>query len=147
MYREPTLTKVPLSKEYKFMYENFVIATQAELYIMLEESVGIVSALKFDFLIYKYGYPNDEGLGIHPMAKFGLGWYEFYHVKNSIWISQMREQQPETDYDPFENTVHYIITFKDVTLDVVSRRYEEIKLTKMQIHDLITLELNNLSIE
>ena len=126
------------------MYENFIICTQSELYLMLEESEGLVDALKFEFNIYQYGYPNDEGIGAHPMAEFGLRWYEFYRVSNSTWIKELKEQRPAATYDFFKDLEHYIITFKDVTLDVVGRGYEEIKLTTEQIHDLVRLELNNL---
>ncbi|HYV92462.1 MAG TPA: hypothetical protein VE978_11780 [Chitinophagales bacterium] len=127
------------------MYENFVVNTQRELYLLLEEDKGIVDVLKFDFLIYKYGYPNDEGLGVHPMIKFGLGFYGFYVVENSTWISEMKKKRPKTSFDLFADYKHYIITFKDVTVDVIGKKYEEVKLTNEQIHELVNLQLNYLS--
>ena len=129
------------------MYENFTLNTQSELYLMLEESKGIVSTLKFDFLVFKYGYPNDEGLGQHPMAEFGLRWYDFFLVTNSTWINEMKERRPAGSYDLFENYEHYIITFKDITLDIVSKKFEEVELTNEQIHDLVNLQLNYLNVD
>ena len=140
----PIVTELQLDKKYRFMYENFVINTQRELYLMLEENNGIVDAIKFNFLIYKYGIPNDEGLGAHPMAKFGLGFYGFYHVANSTWIAELKEQRPKTSYDLFSDAEHYIITFKDVTIDIISKQFQEVELTKEQIHDLVNLQLSYL---
>ena len=60
MSDKPTVTKLTLSKEYKFMYENFIISTLQELYLLLVNHGKQIDALKFKFIIYKYGYPNDE---------------------------------------------------------------------------------------
>lgn len=128
------------------MYENFIISTQHELYLLLDESNGTVSALKFDFLIYKYGIPNDEGLGAHPMAKFGLGFYGLYQVDNSPWIIELNDARPIKTYDLFEGCTHYIVTFKDVTLDVISKKgFQEVNLTINKIGDLIKLQISYLT--
>ena len=145
MNRQPKVTEIKLSKDYKFMYENFVISTQNELYLMLEEKNGLINVLKFSFLIYKYGYPNDEGLGVHSMAKYGLRWYGFYHVVNSIWINELNEKRPKVSYDIFADREHYIITFKDVTLDIISDKFEEVTLTNEQIYSLIKLQISYLT--
>jgi len=141
----PVVTELQLRKKYRFMYENFVINTQRELYLMLEENNGIVEAIKFNFLIYKYGIPNDEGLGAHPMAKFGLGFYGFYHVANSTWIAELKEQRPKTNYDLFSGFDHYIVTLKDVTIDIISKEFQEVELTKEEIHELTNLQLSYLT--
>ena len=70
----PEVVEVVLRKNYRFMYENFVIATQGDLYLLLEKSGGMVDALKFDFSIFKYGSPNDEVAGAtrYPSAAWAF---------------------------------------------------------------------------
>lgn len=80
---KPEVREVTLKKEYRFMYENFIVSSQQNLYLLLEEDNEIIDALKFNFLIYKFGYPNDEVLESHPMYKFGLSFYGLYEVINS----------------------------------------------------------------
>jgi hypothetical protein len=55
MSSSPKVTEVRLSKEYRFMYENFVLATQNDLFLFLERNGEAVDALKFRFSIFKYG--------------------------------------------------------------------------------------------
>jgi hypothetical protein len=147
MDKKPIVTQLTLSKDYKFMYENFVISTQHELYLQLENHGGQVDALKFDFILYKYGYPNDEGLGVHPMSKFGLGFYGLFRVDNSEWIKKLKERRPNTSWDLFEEYQHYIVTFKDVTLDVISKGFKEVTLTLDEITDLIKEQVNYLDVD
>ena len=58
--------------------------------------------------ITKFGYPNDEGLGGHPLYKHGLGFYDVFEVLDSSWIQQMTEQR------------HFIFTFHDSTFECVA---------------------------
>ena len=69
----PSVVEVPLRKGYRFMYKNFLISTQQDLYLLLEKNGATVDALKFDFTIFKYGSPNDEARGGHPLSAHGLG--------------------------------------------------------------------------
>lgn len=141
---KPSVGKVALKKEYKFMYENFLISSQRELYLLLEESEGIIDIVKFDFLIYKYGYPNDEAMGTHPMAKFGLGFYGLFEVLNSPWISEIRDSNrihPGLNDNIFSDYKHYIAGFKDVTLDVICNKMEELQLNKNQIMEIVNKEI------
>ena len=62
------------------MYENFVVSRQQNFYVLLEESNNKIDALKFDPIIYKYGYPIDEVS--HPLSKYGLGFYGLFKVDN-----------------------------------------------------------------
>ena len=57
---------------------------------------------------------NDEGLGQHPYAKAGLKWYSFNEVIDSN----------ETQRWSSSRARHWVITFKDNTLDVVARTAE-----------------------
>lgn len=53
---------------------------------------------------------NDEGLGGHVYAAAGLKWYTFNEVLNL----------PETDRWSSLNAGYWVVTFKDVTLDVIA---------------------------
>ena len=129
------------------MYENFVVSTQRELYLLLENHDGQIDALKFDFLLYKYGYPNDEGLGVHTMSKFGLDFYGMFQVENSEWITKLENQRSDKSYGLFEEYQHYIVTFKDVTIDILSKGFEEVKLTESMVMDLLRREIANLNVD
>ena len=145
---KPEIIELELSDKYKFMYENFLVSTQHDTYLMLEENEGIVDALKFLGSTIKYGSPNDEGRGAHPLTKFGKLLYGFYEVKNSPWI---REQMIGNRYHPshsdsmFSDTKHYVVCFKDVMFEASCRGYELVKLTKEEIISLVSSEVANLS--
>lgn len=147
MDKKPILTRINLSKEYAFMYENFIISTQTELYLLLENDEGNIRALKFKTILFKYGYPNDEGLGVHPMAKYGLSFYGFFHVEHSEWIEKLMERRPKTSWKFFETHQHYIATFKDVCIDIICRGFEEVTLTKDDIIALTLKQLDNLKVD
>jgi hypothetical protein len=141
---EPKVIEIKLKKDYRFMYENFLISKQQELYLMLEENDGIIDLLKFNFTVYKYGYPNDEAMGSHPMAKFGLGFYGLFEVLNSPWIKEVCEGNrihPRHDDSMFNGSKHYIVRFKDVTLDVLCNKMEETQLTREQIFEIVSKEI------
>jgi hypothetical protein len=126
------------------MYENFLISGQQELYLMLEENDELIDILKFNFKVYKYGYPNDEAMGSHPMTKYGLGFYGLFEVLNSPWIKEICEGNrihPRHDDSMFSDYKHYIVRFKDVTLDVLCNKIEELQLTKRQIFETINKEI------
>ena len=46
---KPEVREISLKKEYKFMYWNFLISSQHDLYLLLEEENGVIDTLKFDF--------------------------------------------------------------------------------------------------
>jgi len=71
----PIVKEVRLGRDYSFMYENFVLATQSAVYLLLEKKDDSVFALRFDSHECRYGGPNDEAHGGHPLAKHGLGIY------------------------------------------------------------------------
>jgi hypothetical protein len=56
--------------------------------LLLEENNGIIEALTFEFLIYKFGYPNDE-IGL-PSKIPGVEVYGFSQVTNSEWIKEFK---------------------------------------------------------
>jgi hypothetical protein len=140
----PQVIEVKLSREYKFMYENFLISSQRELYLLLQSQGGQVDALKFNFKIYKFGYPNDEAIGAHPMTKFGLGFYGLFEVLNSPWTKKICEANrihPRHEDRMFNDVRHYIARFKDVTLDILTTNMEEVQMTTDKVVELVNKEM------
>src|SRR5690242_9517355 len=82
-----SVSEVKLQKQYIFMYENFIVASQHKLILILEQTGSEIDTLQFDFLAFKYGYPNDEVS--HPLSKYGMGVYGFYKVDNSPWLAEI----------------------------------------------------------
>jgi hypothetical protein len=129
-----TVTEVSLKKDYAFMYENFIVASQQKLYLLLEQNDDLIDALQFDPIIYKYGYPNDEVN--HPYTRFGLGSYGLFELNNSPWLTELKEnnrQHHSHSDNLFENYKHYIARFKDVTVEVICTQMEEVQLTKSKL--------------
>lgn len=138
----PVATEVQLNGSYKFMYDNFVIATQRDLYVFLQKSGEVLKGLKFGFLVYRYGYPNDE-IG-HPFMDCGLGYYGLYQIENSPWVQEIRGQNSAHPKDTVFLHVgmrHYIIRFKDVTLEVIAKDFHEIEISTGGLDSLISSEL------
>ncbi len=145
---KPEITEIDLKKNYHFMYENFVIATQNESYLLLEKKDEIISALKFDSIVIKYGGPNDEGRGAHPLTKHGSLLYGLYEVKNSPWLKEQmvgNRTHPRHSDSLFKNRKHYIACFKDVMFEVTCKSYEEVELTQKEVLELIENEIINLT--
>ena len=143
--QEPHVVELKLKKTYKFMYENFVLSTQQDLYLLLEEKDGHVETLKFPFAIFKYGYPNDE-IG-HPLMKYGLGFYGLFETKNSPWIEELLDlnrQHPRHKDEYYSNRRHFIAKFKDVTLEVIADSFEECAISKAEIMELFANEMEKL---
>ena len=73
----------------------------------------------------KFGYPNDEALGGHPLYKRGLKFYEIHEVKHSTWVKEKTEQNrvsfPQT---PDSDARHFIITFHDSTFECIAMDVE-----------------------
>lgn len=146
---EPRVVEIILKKYYKFMYENFLISSQHELFLFLEENNGVIDIIKFNFKIYKYGFPNDEALGAHPMAKFGLGFYGLFEVYNSPWIIEVLDSNrvhPKHIENRYSQYKHYIARFKDVTLDVICSKMEELQISKEQLAEIINKEIKYIKV-
>jgi hypothetical protein len=143
----PVVKEIQLGRHYSFQYENFVVSTQHELYLLLEKSDVDIHALKFEFAIFQYGSPNDEARGGHPLTNFGLGWYGFYHVENSPWVHELmvaNRVHPQHRDELFSRDQHYVVCFKDVMLEVVCTKYEEIAIKESALFEIIQKELSYL---
>lgn len=145
--KKPKVSEVKLSRDYSFMYENFAILTQNDTYLFLEKSGGEIYALHFDSPVTKYGGPNDEAHGGHPLAKYGLGLYGLYEVEHSPLVNEMmiaNRVHPSHSDSMFSNYKHYIACFKDVKFESVCRNMEEITLTNNDVMALLGKELENI---
>ncbi len=73
--------------------------------------------------IFKFGSPNDESLGGHPLIQKGLEYYSVHKVENSFWIAELEKQNSvHPRHDPgryLRDKHHYIFTFHDSTLELV----------------------------
>jgi hypothetical protein len=87
-----------------------VLADDGSLFVAYRTARGY-AVVRFEHVIDHHLSPiNDEGLGRHPYAKYGLKWYSFNEVagsNESLAWSALRAR-------------HWVITFKDVTLDVLA---------------------------
>ena len=88
-----------------------------------------IAVIKFPLVsIFKFGSPNDEALGGHPLIKNGLEYYSVHKVENSFWVVELEKQNsvhPQHDTNRFlKDKHHYIFTFHDSTLEVVANEGE-----------------------
>ncbi|MHA7681585.1 hypothetical protein [Cupriavidus sp. PET2-C1] len=148
--KEPkiSVSKMQLSRDYSFMYENFVILTQSSAYLLLEKSGNNVYALHFDSPHCKYGGPNDEAHGGHPLAKHGLGLYGLFAVDNSPWVQERmvaNRTHPRHSDAMFSRYRHYIACFKDVKFESMCQEVREVILSESELEEIFKREL--LSIE
>ena len=145
--KKPEIKEIELSKHYSFMYENFVLATQHKTYLFLEKEADTIRALKFDSTNIKYGGPNDEARGAHPLTKFGRLLYGLYEVINSPWIKeQMEGNRCHSRHSDslFDGKKHYVACFKDVMFEITCRSFAEVELNQSELNKLVAEELDNL---
>ena len=141
---KPVVREVSLQRDYHFMYDNFVIATQSSTYLVLERIDDLIHVLKFDTRALKYGSPNDEARSGHPLSKYGPLLYGLYEVENSPWISEQVKANRVHDRHQdsmFDGLKHHIVCFKDVMFEVTGLSFEELQLTEDELRDLVSQEL------
>jgi hypothetical protein len=143
----PKVVEIALSKHYRFMYENFIIATQHAIYLLLEKNNGNVDVLYFDSPNLRYGSPNDEARGGHPLSQYGLGTYGLFEVHNSPLIQEQmlanRVHPSHTD-SLFDDKRHFIACFKDVMAEIVCSSFAERTMTVAEVTTLVQEQLANL---
>lgn len=145
--KKPKVSEVKLSREYSFMYENFVLLTQSGAYLVMEKNGESIHALYFNSPYCKYGGPNDEAHGGHPLAKYGLGFYGLFEVENSPWIEEMmiaNRVHPRHSDSLFAGRRHYVACFKDVKFESVCREMKEVTLSQAEFDDIFHKELDQL---
>jgi len=80
-------------------------------YYRAVDDEGAIAVVRFTGLIdHRLSPINDEGLGRHPYAGAGLQFYSFNELSGS----------PETLRWSGSKARHWVITFKDNTLDVIA---------------------------
>jgi len=145
--KKPKVSEVKLSREYSFMYENFVLLTQSGAYLVMEKNGESIHALYFNSPNCKYGGPNDEAHGGHPLAKYGLGFYGLFEVENSPWIEEMmiaNRVHPRHSDSLFAGRRHYVACFKDVKFESVCREMKEVTLSQAEFDAIFHKELDQL---
>ena len=138
-----SIKEIRLKKNYSFMYENFVLSSQNEVFLLLESDEQQVSILKFSSTtVYKFGYPNDEVS--HPLENSGLGSYGFYEVSNSGWLKEIikiNQHHHRHSDEMFFRDKHFIAKFKDVTFEIIAINFEEVTMSVAQLLDLVKKEI------
>jgi hypothetical protein len=104
--------------------EALVFATETTLLLRYTTANDAVAIIKFPLVrIFKFGSPNDEALGGHPLSSKGLKFYSVHRIENSLWIGELEKQNSvhhrHNKQRFLENTAHYIFTFQDSTLECV----------------------------
>jgi hypothetical protein len=72
----------------------------------------------------RFGGPNDEAMGGHPLYGKGLAGYEAHEVVNSAWIEEaiaINSVHPDHSDVPFRQLHHYALLFHDEMLEVLAR--------------------------
>lgn len=73
-------------------------------------------------LLTKFGYPNDEALGGHPLYERGLRCYGAFEVLNSSWAAAVAAQNRHSFPDTRDDYAgrHFIFTFHDSTFECLA---------------------------
>lgn len=81
-------------------------------YETVSDHQGVYAVVRFGGLVDMHLSPiNDEGLGSHPYASIGLRFYEFNELFGTAEIKRWQSLAVR----------QFVITFKDVTIDVLAR--------------------------
>ena len=95
----------------------------------------VYAVIRFRHVIDHHLAPiSDEGIGEHPYASAGLQWYAFNEVTDSVEAIRWRPL----------NARHWVVTFKDNTLDVIAQK-AEVVVPSVYGHDAATVLLSFVS--
>jgi hypothetical protein len=87
----------------------------------------------------RFGMPNVDVLGGHPLAGRGLDSYTIHIVRNSRWVEEMRLinsiHRDHTD-DHFARLRHFLLTFDDETLEAAAQTVN-VELVRGSVQDVI----------
>jgi hypothetical protein len=82
------------------------------------DSTGQIAVVTFKYcFLYKFGYPNDEGLPEHSLYESGVQYYQLHRIRNSSWIAELASKSTLT----WSEDCHYIFTFHDSTFECIGR--------------------------
>ncbi|WP_341869787.1 hypothetical protein [Pseudomonas lactucae] len=104
--------------------EAVIFATETQLCLRYHTDNQAFAVIRFPLVkIFKFGSPNDEALGSHPLAALGLRPYQVNRIDRSTWITELEQQNakhPRHDRALFlKDATHYVFTFQDSTLECV----------------------------
>ena len=107
IWSDPPKLAIPNNPAFASDCDNAWVA-----YEIVNDSAGVYAVVHFGGLVDFHLLPiNDEGLGSHPYASLGLCFYEFNELFGTAetkgWESLAVRQ--------------FVITFKDVTIEVLAR--------------------------
>ncbi|MFT3744341.1 MAG: hypothetical protein QM785_08595 [Pyrinomonadaceae bacterium] len=107
--------------------EPVLVKSELVCYLIYSDREGERKALKFlSCSLAKFGYPNDEGLGGHPLYSKGLSFYGCFEVINSEWIEELRQNNKTVypDREIFAGFRHFIFSFHDSTFECIAKGVE-----------------------
>jgi hypothetical protein len=89
--------------------------------VLIYRGYGVVIAHFDRCIITRFGYPNDEALGGHPLYARGLQHYGVFEVHGSSWPSELEAQNRRVfpDSHAFDYR-HFIFTFHDSTFECLA---------------------------
>jgi len=89
--------------------------------VLVYRGYGVVVAHFEGCIITRFGYPNDEALGGHPLYESGLQHYGVFEVYGSSWPSELeaRNRRVFPDSHSFDYR-HFIFTFHDSTFECLA---------------------------
>ncbi len=123
----PTQTITPLTVEVPFDIEPVAGVPYPVLFQTEDDTVliyrghGVVVAHFDGCLISRFGYPNDEALGGHPLYANGLRHYGVFEVHDSSWPQELEAQNRRVFPDSHSFAYrHFIFTFHDSTFECLA---------------------------
>jgi hypothetical protein len=106
---EPGIPELPaLLSDSENLWLAYVVAPSTDERFAVVRFSGVID--------HRLSPINDEGLGKHPYAKAGLQWYSFNELTDSEEINRWTALRAR----------HWVVTFKDNTLEVVAAKAEVI---------------------
>ena len=111
----PHITTWTPAPKYRIPNDPALLADSNSLWLayptMAEPHGEMYAVVRFDRVFdHRLSPINDEGIGEHAYARFGLEWYAFNEVIGSTEALKWQRLKAR----------HWVITFKDNTLDVVA---------------------------
>lgn len=106
--------------------EVTLLATDIKLCLRYFTQKDEIALIQFPLVnSFRFGSPNDDALGGHPLAQFGLKFYSVHRIENSPWLAELERRNavhPNHDSSRFTaDLVHYVFTFQDSTLECAVR--------------------------
>lgn len=107
----PTVTILTDLPKIAIPHDPIVLYNGSTLMLCYEisQSEGEYAIIKFDPVEYTVTPINDEGLGTHRYAEYGLKWYEIHEIENIEELSKWQALAPK----------YWVFCFKDRTVEII----------------------------